>query len=223
MVTFLITSLVLLATFAIIVYIRRKPGSGDYFQGQLHAAPPATSLFENRTEQLALVAKPVHSSDQLKARAEAGDRSALADARRFNTENVYDETLKILMDKCATDQEFLSLVSFVARDENLLVTPDLATGLIERWKRQSDRIHVSEMLHVAALSNDATLYRTACQAAVDHYLGGGLPMIRAVDLSTLIEGEYWILSSDARASGAGFVLKQSIAEFRKQLVSRINQ
>jgi hypothetical protein len=224
MVTFLITSLFLLATFAVVIYLRRKPGSGESFHVQLPAVPPrVTSLFEDRTAQLVRVSKPGHSSEELKARAEAGDRSVLADARRVNADAVYAETLRILTERCSTDDEFLRLVSFVARDENLMVTPDLATGLIERWKQQSDRIHVSEMLHVTALSNDAALYRSACRAAVDFYLSGKLPRIKATALSSLIEGEYWILSSDARASGAGFVLKQSIAEFRKQLVSRINQ
>ena len=39
----------------------------------------------------------------------------------------------------------------------------------------------------------------------------------AEELQSLIDAEYWLLASDARSSGAGFMLKRKLAEARREL------
>ncbi|HEX8119251.1 MAG TPA: hypothetical protein VF521_18375, partial [Pyrinomonadaceae bacterium] len=39
----------------------------------------------------------------------------------------------------------------------------------------------------------------------------------AEDLRSLFEAEYWLLSSEAKRSGAGFVLKQTLNDVRRGL------
>ena len=39
----------------------------------------------------------------------------------------------------------------------------------------------------------------------------------AEELRSLFEGEYWLLSSEAKRSGAGFLLKQRLAHVRREL------
>jgi hypothetical protein len=41
--------------------------------------------------------------------------------------------------------------------------------------------------------------------------------ISADELRQLIEGEFWLLAPEVRNSGAGFLLKRTLARLRKQL------
>ena len=48
---------------------------------------------------------------------------------------------------------------------------------------------------------------------------GRLEGLGAEDLRALFEAEYWLLSSEAKRSGAGFVLKQKLADVRRRLAA----
>ena len=67
------------------------------------------------------------------------------------------------------------------------------------------------MLHLAALSDDADAFERAVVEATDALRAGRLKEMGREDLSALVESEFWVLSSAARRTGAGFVLKQSLA------------
>jgi hypothetical protein len=78
------------------------------------------------------------------------------------------------------------------------------------------------MLHVAALSNDAAVYQTAVETALEFWRGGLLSEVSAQELRAILEGEFWILSSPARSSGAGFLLKRALAVARRELKAAHN-
>ncbi|HVF50725.1 MAG TPA: hypothetical protein VNA19_11595, partial [Pyrinomonadaceae bacterium] len=82
-----------------------------------------------------------------------------------------------------------------------------------------DAASTGEMLHVAALSDEAETYAQAVETAVGLWHAGKLPSLAASNLEALIESEYWVLAPEARASGAGFMLKQTLADARRQLQS----
>jgi hypothetical protein len=73
------------------------------------------------------------------------------------------------------------------------------------------------MLHLAALSDNAETYRSAVTFALDYHRNGKLSTITKEELKATIEGEYWLLSSNTRGSGAGFVLKQTLTNARREL------
>jgi len=73
------------------------------------------------------------------------------------------------------------------------------------------------MLHLAALSNDAAVYQTAVEIALEFWRGGYLSEVSPQELRAIFEGEYWILSSATRSSGAGFLLKRTLAVARREL------
>ena len=75
------------------------------------------------------------------------------------------------------------------------------------------------MLHLAALSDDAKMFEQAVEATNNFILEGYLNGISPEELSALIESEYWVLSSAARSTGAGFVLKQKLTTVRERLTS----
>jgi hypothetical protein len=225
MVTFLTGSFLLLIVLAIIVYLQRAQGNWGQ-RNTLSAAPRRfEGLFAERDARLQDSAK---AEELLWARAELirqagkGEVQSLHIAAEMNDRQLYEQTMDALIGAAETDQQLFRLVSHVARDEQLKVTPRLALRLFESWQNSPDRLTMAEILHVSALSDDASLYLKVCETAIDYWSQGRLPNIKADDLLTLIEGEYWILSAGTRSSGAGFVLKRGIGDFRRQLISRRN-
>jgi hypothetical protein len=109
----------------------------------------------------------------------------------------------------------LSLMSYVAQHE-LRVTRALATAAVSSWSAAPDRSTTAKALHFAALSDEADLYRETVDQALQFWRAGKLK-ISAVELRTLFDGEFWILSSRSRSSGAGFVLKRTLDSARREL------
>jgi hypothetical protein len=93
-----------------------------------------------------------------------------------------------------------------------------AEALIESFPTSPNRNSVVRMLHAAALSDDAALYQHAVEAALRAWREQELKEISASDLEALFTSEFWVLSSGTRSSGAGFVLKRTLASARRELV-----
>ena len=129
-----------------------------------------------------------------------------------------------LLSANATDPKLLSLISYVTR-ANLPVSTQLAARVVESWKNSPDRNGTAKALHVAALSNDAALYNAAVEAAMQYWREGRLPDVSVQDLTALFDGEFWLLSTQVRGSGAGFLLKRTLADARRELSgqAQVNQ
>jgi hypothetical protein len=115
----------------------------------------------------------------------------------------------------------LSLVSYVTQHE-LRVNKKLADRVIDSYKRAPDRSSTAKMLHVAALSDDAGVYQSAVETALEFWRDRLVPEISAQELRSILEGEFWILSSPTRNSGAGFLLKRTLAGARRELEAAHN-
>jgi hypothetical protein len=218
MVTFLITSAFLLGLFAVALYFWQKP-TNKAAAIELPPPPPPRGLFDY-DQPLNQLANGSAGDDEVRRkglleRASQGDKSALQEAHQTGS-SAYDEVLDSLLAKSDSGAQVLSLVSHVTRNE-LPVNTRLAAALIESWRQAPDRNSTAKMLHVAALSDDPQLYQTAVEAATRCWRSGGLPDISAAELLAILEGEFWILSAPARTSGAGFVLKRSLAAARRDL------
>jgi hypothetical protein len=73
------------------------------------------------------------------------------------------------------------------------------------------------MLHIAALSDDAGVYQAAVDATLNSWRRGTLQQISSPELQAILEGEFWVLSAKTRNSGAGFLLKRTLASVRREL------
>ncbi len=89
--------------------------------------------------------------------------------------------------------------------------------MIKSWKSSPERSSTATTLHLTALADDAALYQTAVEAALHFWRQGLLPDVSAAELRALFDGEFWVLSAKARSSGAGFILKRSLANARREL------
>ena len=224
MVTLLITSVLLLGLFAIAIYFWQKPANrietnelprpeharGLFEDNQLNQIAPAPAENQNQPHRLSLIAL-----------ADEGNKDALRQAHDLNNLEVYNEVLNSFVARCNSAAQVISLASHVT-EQNLPVNKALAVAVIESWRENADRNSTAKMLHIAALSNDAETYRKAVEGALEFWRQGKLRDVSAAELQALFNGEFWVLSTSTRSSGAGFLVKRTLASARRELEERDN-
>jgi hypothetical protein len=98
-----------------------------------------------------------------------------------------------------------------------------AIEAIRAFQNSPNRNSTTKLLHVAALSDDAKNYGRAVELVLMSWRDGSLADLSANDLQSLFNSEYWVLSSHTRTSGAGFVLKRTLANANSELQGTNNQ
>ncbi|HEX8283052.1 MAG TPA: hypothetical protein VF588_06840 [Pyrinomonadaceae bacterium] len=160
-------------------------------------------------------------ADELRGRAAAGDLGALREASAAGDAALYRFVLDGLVGRSAGDpRELRALAAHIARGQGLRSSPELAEVLLGEWRRDPAPDSTADLLRVSALSDDAGTFGRAVSEVLQLWEDGRLKGVGADSLRSLFEAEYWVLSSEARVSGAGFVLKQKLAEARRRLASR---
>jgi len=220
MVTLFITAFAILVLIGIGIYFWQKPAA-DYSENVLPPSPNARGLFADdassiaeENKRLALAASDL--AESLIARAKKGEHSALDDAHLSNNSVLYDRVLTELVHVSESNPKLLGLMSHVTQN-GLPVNQSLARAAIASWKQVPDRSGTAKALHFAALSDDSDTYREAVESALGFWREGKLEDVSAVELKALFDGEFWILSSRTRSSGAGFVLKRTLESARREL------
>jgi hypothetical protein len=220
MVTLLITALALLAIVGIGLYFWQRPAA-DYSENILPPSPDARGLFaddaavaEEETRRLELAAS--QTVESLISRAQSGEHAALEAAHESGDADLYDRVLSTLVASTDSDLKLLALMAYVTKTE-LPVNAGLAQAAVASWKKCPDRSGTARALHFAALSDDADIYRAAVEDTLEFWREQKLKNISASELQALFEGEFWILSSRSRSSGAGFVLKRTLENARREL------
>lgn len=225
MVTLLFTAIFIIGILAVALYFWQKPFNQTGIDG-LEDAPgtlPRTDsrgLFDNPTapnqrDQLN-PADATATRELLRARAAQNDHTVLAKAHRDFDIGFYDELLKVLVEQADSDAKLLSVLSYVTRTE-LPVSKDLAQAAIRSWESSPDRGSTARTLHITALADDAKLFQTTVESVLSSWRRGLIANVSAAELRALLDGEFWVLSTPTRNSGAGFVLKRTLAHARREL------
>jgi len=219
MFTFLITA-VIIVIIGIAVYFWQKPAPGNT-EDILLPQPKLRGLFAedssaNSAERERLGIAAGARAEQLIAKAKAGDRTALAEAHQSGNAGLYDQVLTEFLQRSESNAQLLSLTSYVLQNE-LPVNKDLAAAGIRSWSATPDRSGTARTLHLAALTDDADTYRETVEKSLGLWRERKLADISPVELRALFEGEFWVLSSRTRSSGAGFVLKRTLKSARREL------
>ena len=97
-----------------------------------------------------------------------------------------------------------------------------ALTAIKAFQEAPDRNSTTRLLHIVALSDNAKNYRRAIELVLMSWRDGTLSDLSAHELLALFNSEYWVLSSRARTSGAGFVLKDTLSSATRELASTNN-
>jgi hypothetical protein len=232
MVTYLFTSVLLLGLLVVALYFWQKPANRkklDGFEAETLRLPPPDSrgLFGGANADETTLAPNLRAAEDLSAlteRARNDDKTALQDATTYGDEKLYDEILNCLVERADSDPKLLSLVSYVV-GHDLRVNKNLAGAIMESWKQAPDRASTAKMLHIAALSDDLPTYQAAVEAALQFWRDGRLLSVSPTELRSLFDGEFWVLSSGTRRTGAGFMLKRTLARARRELetAARVNE
>jgi hypothetical protein len=219
MFTFLITA-VIIVIIGIAVYFWQKPAPGEH-ENIFPPPPNARGLFADdpsagaaERERLAIAAS--ERAEQLIAKAKGGDRTALGEARRSNDPALYDQVLGEFLQRCESNAQILSLASYIVQHE-LPVNKDLVEAAAKSWSAAPDRSGTAKALHLAALSDDANTYQEMVEKVLGLWRARKLADISRQELRALFDGEFWVLSSRTRSSGAGFVLKRTLKNARREL------
>jgi hypothetical protein len=91
-----------------------------------------------------------------------------------------------------------------------------AIAAIRAFQESPDKTSTTNLLHVAALTDDAKTFGRAIELVLMSWRDRSLS-VSAKDLQALFNSEYWVLSSRTRTSGAGFVLKQTLSDANREL------
>ena len=224
--TLLFISILLLAaaTFALQLWNRRSPPKEpDFF-------PEPTSfdgLFaEQHAEEMKLLAQAEaerrvrEERRRLIGRAAEGDKTALDDAHTLGDAEFYREILRTLVAHADGDEEALrSIAAHIVDSSALRSSGEFATMIIGRLSAAPDRGSLVRALHLAALSDDAAVFKRAVETASNLFGEGRLPQVSAEDFLATVEGAYWLIDAEVRSSGSGFLLKRLIADVRRGLAA----
>ena len=216
MVTLLITAVFVLGLIAIAAIYLRQKAAGTSQTMELPLPPKPAGLFSDYQPAHQLPATTEEPRNALLELAKTGDQKVLHDAYAINDRALYDEVLNTLVAQIHTEPQLLSLVSHVTRNE-LPVNKTLAQKSLDHWKGSLDRNSTAKLLHIAALSDDAEIYGHAVEAVLNAWRDGKLQDVSAIELQSLFNGEFWLLSSNTRSSGAGFVLKRTLSTAKREL------
>lgn len=223
---------IFITAFVLVLAILLLSGIGLYFwqktsrDNSERILPPNPDFYglfgeqPTRTEMKtpAEIERDARFASSLLERARAGDKSALIEAQKSGEADLYDRTLNELVDRVDSDAALLSLMSFVAQNE-LRINVELARAAVASWQKSPSRVGTAKALHFAALSDDAECYGQTIELALELWREGKLATVSADELRALFDGEFWILSARTRSSGAGFVLKRTLADARRELES----
>jgi hypothetical protein len=97
-----------------------------------------------------------------------------------------------------------------------------AIEAIKQFQESPDRTTTTNLLHIAALADDAKNYGRAVELVLMSWRDGSLSDLSSRELQALFNSEYWVLSSRTRTSGAGFVLKETLSSATRELEATNN-
>ena len=229
MIATLIIVFILLAATAFVFIRRQQKLLQGRAQRELQPPRQPRSLFADTQQALdasasALPQQPAHGYVQQRAafmaRVAADDLSALGEAHATGDAALYRVVLNGLVERAAkSDERLRALVAYVKGHGQLRGSAELAEAYGAIWQQTPDRATTATMLHLAALADDADTFQKAAEIACLFWQSGQLPQLSGAELRELIESEFWVISSAARRTGAGFVLKQKLNGLRGELAT----
>lgn len=97
-----------------------------------------------------------------------------------------------------------------------------AAKAIKDFQESPNRNTTANLLHIAALADDAKNFGRAVELVLMSWRDGSLSDVSPRELQSLFNSEYWVLSSRTRTSGAGFVLKETLSSANRELEATNN-
>ena len=222
MITFILISLIASICTVFAIYIRQRPPLEDNTSPVLPPGPHNVGLFDKpEVPSFPDKDRSAIENEKLRERANRGELSALDEAQSTGNVKLYGEVLDALNEWATARQERLvDLVSHISKSTELRGNRQLAQLFYETWKAAPDRRSTTQMIHVAALSDDVETFGHAVETVLNLWRAGGLSWLNPGELAELFASEYWVITPEARGGGLGFALKRKLLAARRELSTK---
>jgi hypothetical protein len=157
---------------------------------------------------------------QLLERAAEGEIKVLHEVHALGDAGFYREVLQAIHTQADGNPKVLqSIAKYIIDSQKLRSGSELAETVIEMWSKFPGQHSLAEMLYLAALADDAAIFTRATNVALLSWREDRVGKVSATEFLTAVESAYWLVASEVRTSGAGFLLKQAIADVRRELAA----
>ena len=219
MIAIIVISLLAVVGAVLTIYLWQRPSSKDRtvitppdFKGGLFDLLDSDAFLEDRKVQDAA------RNQKLIDRARTGDLGALTEAASTNNGECYAAVLEGVVEWASSGQENIAaLVSQISESNELRANKRLAQLFMQTWKSAPDRRSTTQMIHIAALSDDPETYELAVESTLELWRSGELPWLTPSELAELLVSQYWVIKPEARRGGQGFALKHRLLNIRREL------
>ena len=223
MIAVIVICFLALTAAALTLFLWQRPSPGTNTDREI-APPRFAGLFSSGESSASAANANATEILRLRAnlfdRARAGDVATLSEAHSTEDSALYREVLDALIDSASDNHErFRGLVSHISKSDELRANKQLAEHSMKAWETAPDRRSTIEMMHIAALSDDAAVYQHAVELVIAHWQKGELIEFSGPELIELFDSQFWILAPEARGGGAGFALKRKLAGIRRELAT----
>lgn len=203
------------------LYLKRKTKFLHSENQKQFVEPPVyRSLFEPSDAEIRALEDERQSEQRKKtqqeiySKAEANDFYSLLEAQSFELD-FYDKVLSKLAQNAETDEKLLLLCAFL-NENNLRTNTEVVKRSKTFWQKSFDKKDTIQLLHFSAKTESAEIFSETLEIVIQHWRKDFIKNINFEELQRLAESEFWLLPSDARTSGAGFLLKQQLANLREE-------
>jgi hypothetical protein len=223
----------MLFLFIILVIISAAAASISFFVYRRKSLPPHTqdtfdspnnyrSLFAPDEEELRrwqkeedekeLAERQTEFRQNLLRRAAELDYNALLEAKVFGNSLLYDEIFQILL-----QNDSHKLTDFVTRN-GLTANAGLVELSAKKLSETPALDNLIKFVQLSALTNSAEIFLQSIETTSDLWKKERLNKISGEKLIEILDSHYWLLATDARISGAGYLLKDRLASVRREIL-----
>ncbi|MBO0721086.1 MAG: hypothetical protein J2P41_09700 [Blastocatellia bacterium] len=160
--------------------------------------------------------------ERMLQRASAGDLYVLDEADAIGDVILYHEILNRLAEG-GDAARLRAIAAYIVDSKALRASARFSQTLREQWCDSPDARSLTYLLHLSALSDDAGAFLQAVETALSQWRLGRLKSVSGEDFLAIVESSYWLIATEVRTSGSGFMLKQAIADVRRELAAATRQ
>lgn len=152
--------------------------------------------------------------------AAEGDENALDEASQFSDAEFYSEVLRALTANANGNPERLhSIAEYIVDSQELRSSSEFAETMLGLWRAPVTQQSLADMLYLSALADDPEVFQRTINAAIKLWRDDPRTKVTAKNFLATVESAYWLMSGEVRYSSAGFLLKQAIADVRRELAT----
>ncbi|MGI8555207.1 MAG: hypothetical protein ACR2LT_02475 [Pyrinomonadaceae bacterium] len=189
---------------------------------EIDTVPPYRSLFAPDDEEIREFERTEKARDEkqsaesrrqsMLSRAAANDLAVLNESKADS--DLYGEILNCLFQNADSDEKISSLAVFILRN-GLVSNAAIVEKFAAVWQKNPDKISTINYLELAARSGSAKVYLNALESVADEK--ENLSSLKEADLIMLAEADFRLLPENEISSGAGFLVKEKIAQMKNEI------